>query len=188
MTADALWLGGFTIVAILLGPVLAVLITRWIDNWRAQRARKLDVFRALMRTRGMPLHWDHVGALNLVEVEFIKHPEVLKAWNGYLRHLGEDLPPIERKDLHDQLAREREELRTKLISEIAKVLGIKVEQLEILKGNYVPQGWADEEWEQRLVRRGLIDLVHGRTSIAVRPHATEQSTSPYPPPPDANLR
>ena len=86
------------------------------------------------------------------------------------------------------MARERQDLLTKLISEIAKVLDIEMEQLKILRGNYVPQGWADEEWEQRLSRRGLLDLVCGRTSIAVRLDAPRQLASPYPPPPDPTLR
>ena len=74
MTDNGLWMGLATVLAVLVGPVIAVLITRYFDNRRADEARKLDIFRTLMRTRRLPLHWDHVGALNLVEVEFIDYP------------------------------------------------------------------------------------------------------------------
>ena len=37
-------------------------------------------------------------------------------------------------------------------------LQIKVKQLDILEGNYVPQGWNDAETEQLLVRRGLLNV------------------------------
>lgn len=186
MSGGAMWMGIWTIIAILVGPISAVLVTRYMDNKRADIARKLDVFRTLMRTRGLPLDWDHVGALNLVEVEFIKHPDVLNAWKEYLNHLAVELPQIEQKERHDQLAGERDALLTKLISEIAKVLKIKVEQLDILRGNYVPRGWEDAAWEERLARRGLIALVTGRTSIAVRLHPHEPTTEPYPPSPDTH--
>jgi hypothetical protein len=50
----------------------------------------------------MCLDWtvdvDHVGALNLVEVEFIKSREVIAAWKAYLKNLGEPIPPVEQKD------------------------------------------------------------------------------------------
>lgn len=183
MTDSGLWMGLATIVAVLPGPVIAVCITRYLDDRRADKARKLDIFRTLMRTRGMRLHWEHVGALNLVEVEFIDHPKVVNAWKAYLDNLREEPPPIERKDLHDKTVKTREKLLTTLIDEIAKVLEIEIKQLDILEGNYMPQGWADDEWEQKLVQRGLINVLHRKTSILIQPH---QEQNPYPPPPDTN--
>ena len=186
MTGSGLWMGLATIVAVVLGPVIAVLITRYMDNLRADKARKLDIFRTLMRTRRMQLHWEHVGALNLVEVEFIDHPKVVDAWKAYLANLGEELPPIEQKDRYDRTLMMREKLLTTLIDEIAKVLKIEIKQLDILEGNYMPQGWADEEWEQKLVRRGLINVLYGRASIPIQPLQSQQEQNPYPPPPDTN--
>ena len=187
MTDSGLWMGLATIVAVVLGPVIAVCITRYLDDLRADKARKLDIFRTLMRTRRMQLHWEHVGALNLVEVEFINHPKVVEAWKAYLGSLGEELPPIEQKDRHDKIFNMREKLLTTLIDEIAKVLKIEIKQLDILEGNYMPQGWADDEWEQKLVRRGLINVLHRKTSILIQPNQPPpHEQNPYPPPPDTN--
>ena len=72
-----------TILAIVVGPVIAVCITRKLDRDRAAAGRKMEIFRALMRTRGIPIHWDHVGALNLVEVEFIDHQDVIETWKKF---------------------------------------------------------------------------------------------------------
>ena len=58
-----------TLTAILVGPVFAILVSRRLEHLRDQRTRKMDVFRTLMRTRRTPIHTDHVGALNLVEIE-----------------------------------------------------------------------------------------------------------------------
>ena len=178
-------MGLATIVVVFLGPVFAVLTARYLDKLRADKERKLDIFRTLMRTRGVRLHWEHVGALNLVEVEFIDHPAVVNAWKEYLTNLGEALPAIEEKDRFDSVLRKRGALLTRLIDEIAKVLGIEVKQLDILEGNYVPQGWDDAEWEQQLVRRGLINVLYGKASIPIQPHQPQQQQNPYPPPPTA---
>jgi hypothetical protein len=183
MTAGQFWMGLATIIAVVLGPILAVVITRINDDRRADRARKLDIFRTLMRTRRMPVHFEHVGALNLVEVEFVDYPDVVKAWKEYLSNLGEDLPPIEQKDRFDAAVKKRDSLLTRLIHEISKVLKINVEQLDILEGNYVPQGWHDEEWEQRLARRGLIGVLQGMSPIIVQFQQPGQAQNPYPPPP-----
>ena len=174
-----------TIIAILLGPVGAILVAQCLDRLRADKTRKMDIFRTLMRTRGLPVHWDHVGALNLVEVEFIDRQDVIGAWKEYLTNLGEELPPIEQKARFDTATRKRGVLLTKLIDTIAKELNIKVAQLDILEGNYVPQGWNDDDWEQRLVRRGIINVLHGGAAISIQQHQPQQEQNPYPPPPDS---
>ncbi len=153
------WFSISTIIAVVLGPILAVWITRIIDDRRAQQTRKMDIFRTLMRTRRTPIHFEHVGALNLVEVEFSENKDVVDAWKAYLKNLGEELPPLEQKDRHDKAVKDRDALLTKLIYEISVVLKFRVQQLDILEGNYVPQGWHDDDWEQRLVRRHLIGVL-----------------------------
>lgn len=184
MTAGELWMGISTIIAVVMGPILAVLITRFIDDQRAAKARKLDIFRSLMKTRRMPIHFEHVGALNLVEVEFIGNKEVIKAWRDYLGNLGNELPPFDQRDRYNDELKRRDSYHTKLIHEISKVLNLHVEQLDILEGNYVPQGWHDDDWEQRLARRGLINVLYGKAPIITQPHLPPQMPHPYPPPPE----
>lgn len=179
----AFWMSIATIIAVVVGPLLAVWVTRVNDDSRAEKSRKLDIFRTLMRTRKMPVHFDHVGALNLVEVEFISQEKVITAWKAYLAILSESLPPIEQKDKYDTAIKRRDASLTKLIYEIAQVLKIKVEQLDILEGNYIPQGWLDDDWEQRLTRRHLISVLSGRTAVLIRPDQTGKAQGPYPPAP-----
>ena len=183
MTVGELCIAISTIIAVMLGPILAVWITRIIDDRRADEGRKLEIFRSLMKTRRMPIHFEHVGALNLVEVEFIEHREVILSWKRYLANLGEELPPIEQKDRYDAALQKRNSLHTKLIHEISKVLKLKVEQLDILEGNYIPKGWHDEDWEQRLIRRGLVNVLHGKAPIIIKPEQPAKTQGPYPPPP-----
>jgi hypothetical protein len=44
---------------------------------------------------------------------------------------------------------------TRLLSEIAQVLGYKLQQLDVLEGGFYPQGLADIEVEQQAVRRSI---------------------------------
>lgn len=90
-----------TIIAMFAGPAFGVWLTRWLDDRRELQHRKYDIFRTLMRTRKMPIHVDHVGALNLIEVEFIKDAQVILAWKSYLANLSETMPPVEAKGKHD---------------------------------------------------------------------------------------
>jgi hypothetical protein len=45
------------------------------------------IFRTLMRTRRTPMWPDHVGALNLVKIEFAEESNVIDAWREF-KHLG----------------------------------------------------------------------------------------------------
>ena len=177
------WTAIATIVAVLIGPILAVWITRISDGRKEARTRRMDIFRTLMRTRKMPIHYDHVGALNLVEIEFVKDKKVISAWRAYLDNLGEKLPPNADTDTQNAFFQKRESLLTKLIFEISQVLKFKVQQLDILERNYIPQGWNDEDWEQRIARKALIDVMSGRRPVLIQPVSPTGGSGPYPPAP-----
>lgn len=189
MTSGEFWLAIATIIAVVLGPIFAVLVTRFVDNSRAAKSRKLDIYRALMKTRLIPLHMEHVSALNLIEVEFIDHPKVITSWKEYLSNLSEKSPPEEEREIYEQWRNKRNSLLTKLIYEISQVLKIKkIEQLDILKGNYLPQGWESDAWDKLLIRKGLVSVLLGKQSISIKAEAPQPNTETYPPPPDGGLK
>lgn len=182
MSAEA-WTAIVTALAAVAGPLLAVWITRMSDERKEIAGRRMDIFRTLMRTRKMPIHYDHVGALNLIEIEFVDDAKVIAAWREYFKTLGERIPPDLNQRGHEELRKKRETLLTKLIYEIAVVLKFKVEQLEILEGNYIPQGWDDEATEQQIVRKSLIEVLGGRRPILFQPYNPAAANGPYPPAP-----
>lgn len=180
------WLAITTIIAVLAGPIAAVWVTRYFDGRKEVHARRMDIFRTLMRTRKIPIHFDHVGALNLIEIEFADEEKIISAWKSYLQNLGEKLPPEHTHQDEIAFNKKREALLTKLIFEISQVLKFKVEQLDILEGNYIPQGWNDDDFEQRMARRALIDVLGGRRPILIQPYAPTESLGPYPPAPNTS--
>lgn len=170
-----------TIIALVGGPIAAVLVTRHLDDKRQYASRRMDVFRTLMRTRRTVLHPDHIGALNLVEIEYSNDKHVLTAWKALFTNFGSsqgrleaekidgltDASDIERRNqiFGTRLGQERQTLLAKLLHAMAKALGFKIEQLEIFEGGYTPQFWANIEIDQETIRKYVVDLAKGRNVV-----------------------
>jgi hypothetical protein len=155
--------GWSILLATFLGPIAAVLVTRFVDRLRENNARRFSIFRTLMATRRSALSLEHIAALNQIELDFQKDAKVMTAYQAYMRHLG---TPFDPKD-NDRITHERQSLRTKILSEMAKSLRIKVEQLDIFEGGYVPQGHIDIEREQASIRRLLSAIADGSRSFPI---------------------
>ena len=116
------WIGAAVVLATLLGPIFAVLVTRFIDEKRQRRSRQMEVFRALMTSRRADLSHEYVKALNSIEIEFGGVEPVESAQRELFRHLNLHSQPL---DWNDQLRR----LQTRLLYAMATYLGYKMEHL-----------------------------------------------------------
>lgn len=173
-------LGISVVIATFLGPVIAVLITRWIDERRRTRDSRLAIFRSLMATRRAWLSPEKVTALNMVEIDFHGIKLVEDAYQEVVTHLNN--PKISfAKDPKEWEDRHRK-LLTKLLSEMAKVLGYKLQQLDMLDGGYYPQGLLNIELQEEAVRLALIQVLNGHRPLIISPIAPTPP-APFPPPP-----
>jgi hypothetical protein len=163
MTQEAPQFAWAIIAATFLGPIFAVLLTRYVDARRDQHNRRMHVVRTLMATRRSVLAPEHIAALNLIEIEFYRKKRVLEAWKAYFQHL---CTPFEPKD-EERITRERALLRVKLLSEMAKVVGYRIEQLEIIEGGYTPQWTFDVEAQQHAVRQLFVEIAGGKRSLPI---------------------
>ena len=170
-----------TIVAIVVGPISAVLITLWRDSRRAKLQRQWDIFRNLMRHRTTPLHVEFVGSLNLIEVEFADDKRVVENWKKLLV-LFEKLATVPEKQFAE-VSQERFEAQTRLLDAIAKNLGLQIEQLDIQSGGYSPKGWFDLENEQAAIRRLVGEIALGQRTLNVTVWSPPPSAEAAPPPP-----
>lgn len=169
-------LGIAIVIATFAGPVFAVLVTRYLDDGRRIRDRRLVIFRNLMATRRTALSPEKVSALNMVEIEFYGIQSVQDAHREVMAHINTPPPqPVGWNDRHRTLV-------TRLVSEMAKVLGYKVQQLDLLEGGYYPQGLVDLDNEQQAVRRSLIEVLSGKRPLLVSP-AAPTPPAPFPMPP-----
>ena len=159
-------------VAVVTGPIAAVLIARCLEKRavlisrdlekrRVQRERRMDIFRTLMRTRtgSARLSPDHVAALNLIEVEFRNDSDVRDAWKEHFKilcQIGQN-PNVD-------LMLSMEKSLAKLLQVMSRILGYEIEGLEILGGGYTPQ--SDLDWY--LIRRYVIALSRGEGVLPVK--------------------
>lgn len=175
-----------TLFAIFAGPIFAVIATRIIDSRRERRERRLGLFKTLMRTRGARLNQDHVGALNLIEIEYYKEQRVLTALEKYMQHLNDRRSNQTHTDVEIWL-KNSDHLFTKLMYEVAKSLGYEIEQLQILTGGYSPQGWAEVEERGANIQKKLLAFLNGEIPLPIRgtvSGSTNFEVPPnFPPPP-----
>lgn len=166
--------GWSILAATFLGPIVAVLMTRYIDHLREKGSRRLSIFRTLMATRRAWLSPDHIAALNQVELDFQNATGVMNTYRAYMKHLATRFEPND----NDRVAHERQSMRTKILSEMAKSLGIRVEQLDIFEGGYMPQGHVDIEREQAAIRRLLSEIADGKRSLPIEVRTVGASRMP----------
>ena len=172
-----------SIIALVIGPLLAVVIAHRMQSRHAKHSRRMDVFRALMSTRRNRLSFEHVSAFNLVEIEFRNDPKVIEKWRKYFENLAHGNPRRESEQLLENLkeeekrkrenlyqrriSEEREKLFTELLHEMAKTLGYEIEVFEILEGGYLPQGWGHIEDQHELIRQYVLELSSGQKALPV---------------------
>ena len=157
-----------TILAIVLGPILALWIQRISDRRREARQRRYFVFKELMATRAAKTSPRHVDALNSIEMEFSgqhrSDKKVTDAWRLYLDHLG-DTPALEDEPAMRQWSQKTDELLTDLLYEMSGALRRNFDRLTLKKGIYQPRAFGEIESEQVLLRRLLVDVMAGKRVI-----------------------
>ena len=160
------------IAAVLIGPISAVQLTRWIDNRKEIRERKLAIFKTLMATRSYTVSPHHVEALNRIDLEFTsataKERAVRESWKQYLDLLGDgNISP-------EQWAIRRADLLVDLLHAMGRALEYEFDKTHIKNATYSPVVHGRIEQEQDAIRRGVISLLEGRTAIPI----IAASTSP----------
>ncbi|MBU4191476.1 MAG: hypothetical protein KUA35_15850 [Pseudodesulfovibrio sp.] len=157
-----------TLVAIFMGPVMAVLVGQHLQDRRQRSDRRQQVYKDLMGTRRIVLHIDHVKALNMIDVEFSSASKedvaIRDAWQLYIRHL-EDVQ-FRDNDLNGW-GRKTDELLHSLLEKMSLAVGVSVQRHQIAKGGYSPEFYGNVEFEQQILRRSLIDLALGRKTLKV---------------------
>ncbi len=154
------------ITAVLIGPIIAVRLTRYLDNKKEIRERKLNIFKTLMATRSYTVSWDHVLTLNRIDLEFDtnnkKEKAVIEAWKAYLDLLGnKEMPP-------EQWATRRVDLLVDLLHTMAKDLDYDFDKTHIKNSSYSPMAHGEIEDFQKALRKGVIDLLDGKKAIPMQ--------------------
>ena len=107
------------VVAILLSPVIAVLITVYLQNRREKRNQKLWIFNTLIATRHSPIVDENVRALNMIDVAYHDSRGVRELWHEYFDMLGNE-------GLNNPTGwGQRQKKNLEMITEMAKAIGYR---------------------------------------------------------------
>lgn len=183
MTSAEWWIFGGTLGGALLGPFLAVLVTRIVDERRERRDRQNAVFVALMTTRRAALTPEHVQAVNRIEIEFSQSSNVMTQLRVYMNLLEDPFPTDQAAQ--DLMTRRRRRAFADLVQAIAQTLGRRIDRLDIIEGGYHPGGWAESELLQLQNLRLINGILRGQLAfpIQVGPNQVQPTPAPAPAPP-----
>jgi len=157
--------GWLTIIAVILGPILAVQAQKYIERKREERLRKLFLFRELMATRGTRLSSRHVEALNLIDLEYDpridRQRKVHEAWRSYFDSLNLPNDPNNPQSLFEK----RDNAFVELMYEMGNYLAFRFDRVAIQRNIYSPMAHGEIEDDLRLIRRGVVDLLTGKRAL-----------------------
>lgn len=126
------------LAALIVIPILAVLLGRWLQNRAERRKDKMQIFKALMMSRIYGWTRESVECLNIIDIVFAKDKAVRAAWK--------DLNDKYHVDKPDQQHLEKiRQSQYKLLEAISKSLGYKnVITWQEIQNPYVPVGLIDQ--------------------------------------------
>jgi hypothetical protein len=158
--------GFITIIAIFRSPIVALRAQKKIEGLDSQNERKINIFKTLMATRAEPVSFEHVKALNMIDVEFYGDESITNTWNIYRDHLNsypQNPTEADQKIWNGQTA----EYLADLLFEMSKSLGYSFAKLLLKKGAYAPIAHGVLNAEQAIIRRGFVELLAGDKPLKI---------------------
>lgn len=150
------------VAAIVLGPILAVQVAKFLEGQRERRRARLGIFHTLMRTRAARVSPHHVEALNAIDLYFRKDKRVAEAWKVYLDHLN----AVNEKDV-EAWARRGDDYFVDLLAGMASVLKYDFDKVELRRGIYAPRAHGEAELDSLVIRRSLAEILSGKRAVPV---------------------
>ena len=158
-------------LAVLLAPLVALQLQKIIEAWKEVRQRKRWIYLTLMTTRHAQLSFEHVRALNMIDLEFTKstgkEAAVRTAWKTYLNYLA-DVPKDDDQPAMAVWTQRKLELFTELLSTMGNCVGYNFDPVHIQKGIYAPRGHFNDEMEQRETRQKWLEMLRGERVLKMQ--------------------
>lgn len=144
------------IIAVVSGPILAVIITLLYQKRKEKRDAKYQAFLRLMAYRkSIPPNPVMIEILNILDVIFADNKNIVDLWHKYYSLLSQ--PP----------SQEREHTWLELLSEIAKDLNYPTLKQTDLDKFYIPQGHFDQFVMNAAVQREFLRVLQNTASFVV---------------------
>ncbi len=132
------------IIAVILSPIVALLISNKIQTDKAKRQEKLQILKVLMTQRFSVKNIEHVNALNLIDVVFIDCRDVRAAYKNLYTVYASKFDRNNENEVKDYSDKVKK-AETKLIESIINDLGYKDKiTWDAIQEPYTPQWLYDE--------------------------------------------
>lgn len=128
-------MGTINVIAILVSPLIAVLVTIYLQNRKEKHNLRMRIFGTLMAIRHSPIIDEGVRALNMIDVVFSKNQKIRKLWHEYFDML------CNQGLMNEQGLSMRQKKNLELITEMAKEVGYgdEITHLDVDRV-YYPEG------------------------------------------------
>jgi hypothetical protein len=130
-----------TLIGVIIGPIVAVLISLWLDGRRRDRDQKLVILRLLLTTRHLVGDPGYSAAINLIPVEFAGKASIQSAYREYIEAANADVTESNLQKIADRTATKR----TKLIYAIARSMKFPIAETDIQTTAYAADAWIKRE-------------------------------------------
>ena len=154
------------VLAIILSPLVAVLISVWLQNRKERRQQQLWILGTLIASRSDPLTAENIKALNLIDLVFHDRARVRHLWREYYEMLNN-------QGLNNPTGwQQRSNKNIELVTEMAKVLGYgkTISHLDVGRV-YAPVGPWEQFMKGRELQEEFLRVLKATAKFEVEPKA-----------------
>lgn len=154
------------IIAVIISPVIAVLISMYIQDKKEKRMDKMELFKTLLLTKNVnyPLDTQIVKMYNMINIYYYKNTNVRQKWNQIYDLLCE-------QPLNGRLV---EQKKSELLYLICKDLGYKSITHIDFDRIYFPVGISDKEKLDSEISTELLRVLKNSDAIITVKNNTDQ--------------
>lgn len=168
-----------TIPAIILAPIVTLQIQKIIEDYKEKKNRKFFIFKKLMATRANSAEFEHVQALNMIDIEFYDNKVIRNKWDIYREHLNSNNTSND-STVQINWENNRIDHLTNLLVEMSKFFKYDFDEKIIKTGSYYPKifGWKNQE--DAMIRKGFVELFEFGKPVRIElvsKNTTKESTA-----------
>lgn len=161
------------ILAVILSPIVAVLVTLWYQHRKERRDSKRWILTTLLATRHSPITDETVRALNLIDIVFHDAAQVRALWHEYFGMLNNE-------GLNNPSGwSQRQKKNLEMITEMARTLGYghAITHLDVDRV-YYPVGLGQQAQRAQEISDELLRVLKGTQGLVVASGPSEPPSLP----------
>ena len=166
-----------TLIGIVIGPILAVVVSLRFEQRRRDRDQKLVILRLLLTTRHLVGDPNYSAAINLIPIEFAGHKEVQVAYREFIEAANVDFTDETRVKVAERTAVKQ----TRLIFAIARRMKFPIAETDIQTTAYAADGWIKRDnlaLDSQKAMRDIANILWTQTRLLAGQSWSEVTGNP----------